>query len=65
MKIVKDGSKIRVIVNKVDTSAPAVQIVGHEYQFNSEIIRDQSFSAYEFSQLLGFGFPKGDIEWNE
>lgn len=65
MKIVKDGSKIRVIVNKVDTGAPVVQVVGHEYQFNSKIICDQSFSAYEFSQMLGFGFLKGDIEWSE
>lgn len=65
MKIVKDGSKMRVIVSAVDTSAPPVQVVGHIYKFNSEIIEDVSFSAFEFSQLLGFGFLKGDIEWNE
>lgn len=65
MKIVKDGSKVRVIVTAVDTSAPPVQVVGHIYKFNSEIIRDKSFSAFEFSQLLGFELSKGDIEWNE
>ena len=65
MKIVKDGSKVRFIVTAVDTSAPPVQVVGHIYKFNSEIIRDKSFSAFEFSQLLGFELSKGDIEWNE
>ena len=65
MKIVKDGSKIRVIVKEVDTSAPPVKIVGHIYQFNSKIVEDKSFSAFEFSNLLGFNFKKGDIEWDE
>ena len=65
MKVVKDGSKIRVIVKSVDTSAPPVRIEGHIYKFNSEIVADKSLSAYEFSQAMGFNFNKGDIEWKE
>ena len=65
MKIVKDGPKIRVIISAIDVSSPPVQLVGHTYQFNAEIIQDLSFSAFEFSQLLGLNFMKGDIAWNE
>ena len=43
----------------------AIEIVGHEYKFNSRIVGDKSFSAYEFSQLVGFDFKKGEIEWKE
>ena len=65
MKVVKDGAKVRVIVTEVDTARKAIEIVGHEYKFNSRIVGDKSFSAYEFSQLVGFDFKKGEIEWKE
>ena len=65
MKVVKNGAKVRVIVTEVDTSRKAIEIVGHEYKFNSRIVGDKSFSAYEFSQLVGFDFKKGEIEWKE
>lgn len=65
MKVVKDGAKVRVIVAEVDTARKAIEIVGHEYKFNSRIVGDKSFSAYEFSQLIGFDFKKGEIEWKE
>ena len=65
MKVVKDGAKVRVIVTEVDASRKAIEIVGHEYKFNSRIVGDKSFSAYEFSQLVGFDFKKGEIEWKE
>lgn len=64
MKIVKDGSKIRFIVVEVDTSRPAVQVIGHTYSFNSKIVADKSFSADEFSKQVGFNFKKGELEWN-
>ena len=63
MKIVKDGTKLRVLVKEVDTSKPKIEMVGHEYRFNNRIVADKSFSALEFSKAIGFDFRKGDIDW--
>ena len=67
IKVVKDGAKLRVIITEVDESRPAIELVGHEYKFNSAIVGDKSFSAVEFVQLIGFGFDfkRGEIEWKE
>ena len=67
IKVVKDGAKLRVIVTEVDESRPAVELVGHEYRFNSAIVADKSFSAVKFAQLIGFGldFKRGEISWKE
>lgn len=63
MKIVKDGPKIRVIVNQVDTSRPAVERDGMVYVFNGQIIEDLRYSADEFSKLIGLKVAKGKIKW--
>ena len=67
IKVVKDGAKLRVIVTEVDTSRAPIELISHEYKFNSSIVGDKSFSAVEFAQLIGFGFDfkRGQIEWNE
>ena len=67
IKVVKDGAKLRVIITEVDESRPAIELVGHEYKFNSTIVGDKSFSAIEFVRLIGFGFDfkRGEIEWKE
>ena len=65
MKIVKDGAKIRVIVNEVDNDYPPITVVGHVYVFNSRVVADKSFSTDEFTKAIGFKFNKGEVEWKE
>lgn len=63
LKIIKDGSKIRIIVNEVDENYPAAMVVGHVYVFNSRIITDKSFSISEFTNLIGCSFNKHEVSW--